>query len=40
LDRLASLRFGLRDRMAASPLVNGEKFTANLLATLLRLSQG
>jgi predicted O-linked N-acetylglucosamine transferase (SPINDLY family) len=40
LDRLAGLRSGLRDRMAASPLVNGERFTANLLATLLRLSQG
>ncbi len=32
LGRMADLRRGLRDRMAGSPLVNGELFTANLLA--------
>ena len=32
IDRLASVRAGLRDRVAASKLVNGEQFTANLLA--------
>jgi predicted O-linked N-acetylglucosamine transferase (SPINDLY family) len=39
LDRLRSLRSGVRDRMAASPLVDGERFTANLLSTLRRLAR-
>jgi predicted O-linked N-acetylglucosamine transferase (SPINDLY family) len=33
--RLATLRAGLRERMAASPLCDGQRFAANLM-TLLR----
>lgn len=33
-DRLAAIRSGLRDRMAASPLCNGRRFAAQLVALL------
>ena len=32
--RLAALRSGLRDRMAASPLCDGKRFAANLISIL------
>jgi predicted O-linked N-acetylglucosamine transferase (SPINDLY family) len=32
VDRLQALRVGLRQRLASSPLLDGERFTANLLA--------
>ena len=34
LPRLAAMRSGLRQRMAASPLCDGKRFTANLMALL------
>ena len=38
-DRLAALREGLRERVAASPLLDGEQFTANLLGEFRRMWQ-
>jgi protein O-GlcNAc transferase len=34
LPRLAGLRLGLRGRMAASPLCDGQRFAANLMRVL------
>jgi predicted O-linked N-acetylglucosamine transferase (SPINDLY family) len=34
LPRLATLRAGLRERMAASPLCDGKRFSANLMSLL------
>jgi predicted O-linked N-acetylglucosamine transferase (SPINDLY family) len=39
LPRLAMLRAGLRDRMAASPLCDGKRFAANLLALVREIWQ-
>ena len=39
LPRLAALRAGLRGRMAASPLCDGKRFSANLLALLREIWQ-
>jgi predicted O-linked N-acetylglucosamine transferase (SPINDLY family) len=36
LPRLAVLRTGLRPRMAASPLCDGQRFAANLVSVLLK----
>ena len=36
LPRLAALRTGLRPRMAASPLCDGQRFVANLVSVLLK----
>jgi protein O-GlcNAc transferase len=37
IDRLAALRASLRDRVACSPLANGERFTANFLVLLRQM---
>ena len=38
LPRLAALRAGLRERMAASPLCDGKRFAANLMSILQSLA--
>ena len=37
LPRLAILRAGMRERMAASPLCDGKRFAANLVSILTNL---